>query len=271
MTRARETFDFDIKLAFGPVTLNEQGLLEVQGVIRHANDDKVDLAAAVEDKLRLGFRLLSGDTSEALIFEDRARFSRTLLEPKQLYNFSLVISKQLPQPLDGRLMMDFVYEAEYWFHERGRLPFIFRFRNDEGGATVLPLPSPDDPSLNVVLDGKSPQLQIDSVRDEEIYLKGDPALLPAMVDSLRSILERYGPIVAIEFAYLQILGRSADPGGLYDKSTCLSTGSQSLEEICAKMLGGEEYKARAVFQHRDPKVVIGSWAAINGVGTRPVL
>lgn len=270
MTRTHETFDFDIKLAFGPVTLNEQGSLEVQGVLRHANDNNVDLAAA-EDKLRLGFRLLSGETSEALIFEDRARFSRPLLEPKQLYDFSLVIPKQLPQPLDGKLMMDFVYEAEYWFHERGRLPFMFRFRNSEGGATVTPLSSPDDPSLNVVLDGKSPQLQIDSVRDEEIFLKGDPALLPAMVDSLRAVLERYGPVVAVEFAYLQILGRSADPGGLYDKSTCLSTGTHSLEEICAKMLGGEEYKARTVFQHRDPRVVIGSWAAINGVGSRSVL
>lgn len=261
MTRIRETFDFDIKLAYGLVTPNDEGVLEIQGVVRHSNDAGVDLSASAEDALRLGFRLLPGEEADPIIFENRARFSSSMLEPQQLYDFSLAIPRKLLRPSDCRLMMDFVYEAKYWFHDRGRSPHMFRLHESEQGVFVLDAST--DSSPRAPLDGAEGS-GVDAAREEEIFVKGDPALLPAMVESLRSIMETYGASIAVEFAYRQILGRCADPGGLHDKSTHLSTGLQSIEEMCAKMLGGDEYHARPVLQHRDPRVVIASWSRVNG-------
>jgi len=98
---------------------------------------------------------------------------------------------------------------------------------------------------------------------ERVFRKGAPELLPAVVESVHEIRARFGDPLAVEFAYMYILGRRADSTGLIDKCRALGAKRSSLKDICIEMLESEEYQRRRIVQHRDPYMTITSWSKID--------
>ena len=97
---------------------------------------------------------------------------------------------------------------------------------------------------------------------ERAFSKSAPELLPAITEAVQAIADRYGPRLAVEFAYSYILGRRADPLGLTTKCNALSAKRDSIKGICAEMLACDEYRSRNIVQHRDPSLAVTSWTTL---------
>ena len=152
-----------------------------------------------------------------------------------------------------------------------------RFRDIYKALRVLEQPARrantfSEVTLTTVTTGTSPSPSDNSPKTGEprtlsskemVFRKGAPELLPAVVEAILEIRTRFGEPLAIEFAYIYILGRRADSIGLMDKCRALATKRSSLQDICIEMLASEEYQRRRVVQHRDPYATITSWSKVD--------
>jgi len=259
-----QAFDFEINVSPERSDLSNDGNLLIQGVVRHSHGSYVEVGnSAGGSRLKLGYRIYSDLLVTEMLFEDRAQCDQALLEPARLYSFRIEIPAKFRGIDQWFLFLDFVYEDEYWFSERGRKPFICRMNRETVSSAI---PSSQDPRNVGALSSHESRESISeviSLGQEERYAKSAPNLLSAVADAIQAVADRYGFRLSVEFAYLFLLGRRADPQALSEKSLALSTKRVSLNEICAQMLASEEYQGRQISQHRDPKVVIQSWATID--------
>jgi hypothetical protein len=88
-------------------------------------------------------------------------------------------------------------------------------------------------------------------------------LVASLASSLDRIRKRYGPMIAVEFAYAYILARRADSFGLTDKIKQLESGTADFSAICAEMFGSDEYRARGNVLHRTPNIEIDGWGLLR--------
>ena len=115
--------------------------------------------------LNLGFRVrdkISGD----VIFEDRAFLLASTLTPDHWTGFTINIPALERTVHDAQLMLDFVREAEFWFHERGSEVVVAELhapRVEIPAPALAPLPAPGAVPAPALADPaplyESPQLR----------------------------------------------------------------------------------------------------------------
>ena len=240
-----------------PIVPDQQELL-LTGLLRHYDKALVEIGSARGGStLRLGYKICSKSEPQHPLFEDRAAFEDIQLAPNQLHQFRIALPAGLVRENDLILTIDFVQEGQFWFQQSGQEPALFTLALVENHefTSLLIREVKDD---RVFFD-KDPALQT----TERRYLKASPDLLPLVCVALRKLVDRFGFEVAMEFAYLFILGRRADPAGLREKLRDLRTGLVSLDRTCAEMLNSVEYMKRDIRSHRSPDSVLLSWALID--------
>jgi glycosyltransferase involved in cell wall biosynthesis len=151
VNRDLETFEFEI--AVGPDTgLYAEGAFVVfVGTLTHFNSSTLRLDQGQVAPLRVGFRLLTKDTNTVL-YEGRAILDTQMLQPKLPYPFKLIIPSESISQSQMVLIVDFLYEGEFWFHESThRLPNRFPVEPIKPVAPVRSESLTSDPSSPLAL------------------------------------------------------------------------------------------------------------------------
>jgi hypothetical protein len=224
---------------------------ELRGLFLHNLPTAIDMADEKGgDRLRLGYCVYADANRTSIKFEDRAKFNTQVLEPTYPHEFRAAIPAAATNGDHNLLFLDCLYENRYWFWERGGLPFSFLLRREGDRLRIE--------SANSCGSAENSTSRV----AERLFPKLSPDLLKLVAESIRAVATKYGTVLAIEFAYLYILGRRADPQGLAEKSRALSQFKMAIEDICAQMMTCEEFRRRDVLRLRDPLVVVKSWAEI---------
>ena len=107
---------------------------------------------------------------------------------------------------------------------------------------------------------------IGQIGQEHLYRKDSPEAAQAFGEAIEAIIRVYGAKIGVDMAYLHILGRRADFVSLQRRTSEIESGKLTAHQLCAGMMVSDEYTtARDVVYHRDPRIVIGSWARLDAV------
>ena len=105
---------------------------------------------------------------------------------------------------------------------------------------------------------------IAEMEPEHLFRRESPEAAQAFGEAIEAIIRVYGAKIGVDMAYLHILGRRADFVSLERRTSEIESGKLTARQLCAGMMSSNEYTAsRDVVYHRDPRVVIGSWANLD--------
>ena len=259
-----EVFAFDVAILTGCMVDPEGSALQLQATLKHFGKEVIALGSPFGgEALRLGILGL-GDQPLKPILENRAIFQRPRLEPHVPHSFTFEIPSELARSCEFVILFDLVKEDDFWFRDRGISPSLSAVKYDGQFLDVRRTNYSD--YLNGQLQREHLEASLDLSRvNERTYAKNAPEFLAAVSDGVTAISDAFGPTLAIEFAYCEILGRRGDPLGLVEKSRSLSGNRERARGICAQMLASDEYNDRRISRHRDPEVVMKSWTNLNDV------
>ncbi len=109
-------FRFDVSLTDGDV-ISDGGDVTVSGKVLARVDVPITVGGGSAGAINLGYRVLGLDGD--IVFEHRANIDGDRLEPNEWTGFTLNFVRPEFSVGPIRVVMDFVCEDEYWFHDRG--------------------------------------------------------------------------------------------------------------------------------------------------------
>ena len=235
------TFPFQIKLAHFDIHPGAARTCEIIGSVIHSHNAAIEVGGSFGGaSLRLGCRLLRSQNNIA--FEDRASFEGAILTPAIEHQFKIVLAREAFSFRGGYvLLIDFLWEGEYWFFERtGLEPFKMPlgFLRSGSGESVTGLRYTSQSDTN--------------------------HLIERTAHALGGIALRFTSAVAVEFAYIFILRRRADVGGLTSKIRLIETAPDAFLAIAREMFSSEEYLSQARSASPDPDQDLANWGRRNG-------
>ena len=254
-----EVFAFEVQVS--PIceitTTGEAFRLDAK--LRHFGSKRMRLGHPFGgEPLKLGI-LAFAEKQDEPVFENRARFASIELDAFLSHDFAFEIPRDLAETSELLLVFHFVREGEFWFRDRGVEPSMLALTYN-GHQLETRLADRLEFSGSVrpggVWDWTARRTP------DKLYDKSSPEFLAAVSAGVASLSEAFGAVLAIEFAYYEILGRRADPLGLVEKSRNLVSDNNCATRICSQMIGSDEYAYRRLDRHRDPVAVMKSWASL---------